>query len=115
MSFLGGRVSKIFLLLCLMISINLKASASEFANFEVVSDVKEMIVSYAVKDSSMTEAYSKIKSISLSAIDFIQTDGETSSEELNELVTNISKELEHEAIFMKKEQIVATIISAINS
>jgi hypothetical protein len=108
-------VSKIFLLICLIISINVKAQAGEVANFEVVSDVKEMIVSFAVKNSTMTEAYSKIKSISLSAISFIQTDGKISSDDLNELVTNITKQLEHEAVFMKKEQVVATIISAINS
>ena len=108
-------MSKILLLLCLIISINIKANASEVANFEVVSDVKVMIVSYAVKNSTMTEAYSKIKSISLSAISFIQTDGEKSSDELNELVVNIAEQLQHDAVYMKKKQIIVTIISAINS
>lgn len=108
-------MSKIILLLCLIISVNLKANASQSTSIEVVNDVKKMIVSYAVKNSSMSEAYSKIKSISLSAIDFIQTDGEQSSDELNELATIISQKLEHDAVFMKKEQVIETIISAINS
>ena len=93
----------------------MSVKASEVTSFSVVSEVKEILVSYVLRNSNKSEAYSKIKLISLSAIDFIQTDGEKSSDELNELVANISKHLEHDAIYMKKEQIVATIISAINS
>lgn len=116
MGSLGGHVSKTFLLLliCISFSISLKSSAAA-ANYSVVPEVKKVIVSYAVKDSNMTEAYSKIKSISLSAVDYVQTDGEKTSMELDVLVATISEKLEHEAIYMNKDEIIATIISAINS
>ena len=108
-------MSKVILLLCLIISINVKANISEPSNIDVVINVKKIIVSYAVKKSSIQKACSKIKSISLSAINFVQTDGEQSSDELNELATIISQELQHDAVYLKKDKVIETIISAINS
>lgn len=118
MTSLGGHVQKSFLLGLFILSLTISTLTSKSyaaANYNVVPQVKEVLATYAVKSSNMTEAYAKIKTISLSAIDYIQTDGEKSSEELDILVGDISRRLERDAVFMSKDQIIATIISAINS
>ena len=77
--------------------------------------VKKTVVNFVIKNNSSTEAYKSIKEISLSAVEFIQSQGEHSSEKLEQLVVIISRELERSAIFLNKKDVVATIISAINS
>ncbi len=77
--------------------------------------VRKTVVNFVIKNNSSTEAYKSIKEISLSAVEFIQSQGEHSSEKLEQLVVIVSQELERSAIFLNKKDVVATIISAINS
>ena len=93
-------------------NINAKVDSLEF---KVVPKVKQVLVQYVSKDSSAQDAYKKIKEISMEAISYIQSDGEISSSHLDELIAVISRKLEHEAIFLNKDQVITSIISAINS
>ncbi len=102
-----------FFSLIIMSSLS-QAKASE-VNYVVLPKIKEEVVSYAIKNASVKEAYSIIKNISLSAIEYIQTDGEKTSDELEALTIIVTNALERESVFMSKDDVIATIISSLNS
>jgi len=110
----GGQVHK-FLLTIMLFLFTLGAFAQRNSQNEVVPRVKKSLITYVLRSGEAKEAYLKIKTIGLDAISFVQSSGKVSSKELDEVVMNVSRELEHEALFLNKEQIVASIISAINS
>jgi hypothetical protein len=81
----------------------------------VIPAVKETIVNLVVRDRTSSESYRYIKGISLSAITFIKSNGVTTSDDLENLIKTVSVRLGKQAIFMKKSDIVETIITALNS
>lgn len=107
-------MSKILLTLSFFIILTFNAQA-ESTNISVVPWVKDTLVSYVVRSGELKDAYSKLKTLSLDAVHFIQSNGKSSTVELDDLVSVVSRQLERESVFLNKEQIVATIISAINS
>lgn len=77
--------------------------------------VKQTVMNFVIKDRSSTESYQFIKDISLSAVKYIKTDGLESSKNLDRLIEIVSVRLKKSAIKMRKKDIVATIVTAINS
>jgi hypothetical protein len=105
----------LFSLFIVSISMSHASSLTLQSDYSIIPTVKETIVSLVVKEKTSVESYSYIKEISLSAISFIQSDGNNTTDELESLIKTVSVRLEKRAIFMKRSDIVETIISAINS
>jgi len=105
----------LFSLLFISTLLSASAHASTASRFGILPSVKHTIISQVASSKTSTESYNYLKEISLSAVEYITSEGEKSNVKLEELISNISVQLEKEAIFLEKEDIVATIISAINS
>ncbi len=102
----------------LIIIISMTYSAFSYANmsqFVVMPSIKNEIVNYVIKNRTAEESYSAIKDISLSAVNFVQSEGEESSERLEELILIVSRKLETDSVYLSRKDIVEAIIKAINS
>lgn len=103
------------IVLLVLVSLFSFGTFAQSSNPEVIPKIKRSLISYVLNGANSQEAYSKIKIIGLDAISFVQSQGRVSSKELDDVVLNVSRELEHDAVFLNKDQIVHSIISAINS
>ncbi len=78
----------------------------------LVPHVKKIIIDQARGEKNYQDAYKVIQKIAKDAIDY---DDGKSTPELDELFTQIEKELSFDYLDLSKEQMVTLIIKAINS
>ena len=108
-------ISKALILFSLfIITISISYGAIPQKN-SALPTVRETVLNFVVKDRTSVESYSYLKDISISAINFIQSDGNLTSAKLETLIKVVSIRLEKDAIVLRKSDIVATIITALNS
>ena len=102
------------ILVSFFLSSNAFASQSQ-ARYEYVSVVKEMLVQKAIQMSEEQDmtAFDYIKDITRQAINNIRHDD--IPVELSECVTQMKADLEQKNIYLSHQEIVETIIAAINS
>lgn len=108
----GGYVLRKLILTSLIV---LKMSTSAFAGdveSTLVPHVKKIIIDQAKGENNYQDAYKIIQKIAKDAIDY---DDGKSTPELDELFTQIEKELSFDYLELNKEQMVTLIIKAINS
>lgn len=108
----GGYVLKKLLITSLLV---LQMSSAAFAGdveSTLVPHVKKIIIDQAKGENNYQDAYKIIQKIAKDAIDY---DDGKSTPELDELFTQIEKELSFDYLDLSKEQMVTLIIKAINS
>lgn len=108
----GGYVLKKLILTSLLV---LKMSTAAYAgNVEstLIPHVKKIIIDQAKGEDNYQDAYKVIKKLAKDAIEY---DAGKSTPELDELFTQIEKELSFDYLELSKEQMVSLIIKAINS
>lgn len=110
------KISKVLIISAICLISNLSFAGSSQARYEYVSVVKKMLVQKAIDNSESQleqSAFDYIKLITKQAIDNIRHD--SIPVELSECVTQMKADLEQKNIYMSHQEIVETIIAAINS
>lgn len=93
----------------------LKLSSAVYAGeveVTLLPHVKKIIIEQAKSEKTYQDAYKVIRKLAKDAIDY---NGVESTPELDELFTQIEKELAFDYLVLSKKQMVALIIKAINS
>jgi hypothetical protein len=105
---------KIICTLSLFFSLNLFASES-LVRYEFVPVIKDMLIQKAIQrsDQNKSTAYEYIKRISQQAIQNIKHND--IPEDLSQCVSEIKFDLEQSNIYLSHQEIVETLIAAINS